>query len=86
MLFRAHADGRFELEGRTLRCAIGKTGAIAAKDKRERRREEPGGRLGPCAEVWYRPDVYHSRTSDRPARRDHPTAHREAETAKAHRG
>lgn len=57
MLFRAHADGRFELEGRTLRCAIGKTGAIAAKDKREGDGKSPAG-VWPMREVWYRPDVY----------------------------
>lgn len=57
MLFRAHADGRFELEGRTLRCAIGKAGAIAAKDKREGDGKSPLG-VWPIREVWYRPDVY----------------------------
>jgi L,D-peptidoglycan transpeptidase YkuD (ErfK/YbiS/YcfS/YnhG family) len=57
MLFRAHADGRFELNGRILRCAIGKTGAIAASDKREGDNKSPLGRWT-MREVWYRPDVY----------------------------
>jgi len=57
MLFRAHADGRFELEGRTLRCAIGKSGAIPAKDKREGDGKSPQG-VWPMRAVWYRPDVY----------------------------
>ena len=57
MLFRAHADGRFELDGRTLRCAIGKAGAIAAADKREGDNKSPLG-TWTMREVWYRPDVY----------------------------
>jgi L,D-peptidoglycan transpeptidase YkuD (ErfK/YbiS/YcfS/YnhG family) len=57
MLFRAHVDGHFELDGRTLRCAIGKTGAIAAADKREGDSKSPLG-TWPMREVWYRPDVY----------------------------
>lgn len=57
MLLRAHADGRFELDGRTLRCAIGKAGAIAAKNKREGDGKSPVG-VWPIREVWYRPDVY----------------------------
>jgi L,D-peptidoglycan transpeptidase YkuD (ErfK/YbiS/YcfS/YnhG family) len=57
MLFRAHADGRFELDGRILHCAIGKTGAIAAADKREGDGKSPLG-TWTMHEVWYRPDVY----------------------------
>ncbi|RRN62562.1 L,D-transpeptidase [Caulobacter sp. 602-1] len=57
MLFRAHADGRFELNGRTVRCAIGKAGAIAAADKREGDNKSPAG-TWVMREVWYRPDVY----------------------------
>ena len=57
MIFRAHADGRFELDGRTLRCAIGKAGAIAAPDKREGDNRSPLG-TWTMREVWYRPDVY----------------------------
>lgn len=57
MLFRAYADGRFELDGRVLRCAIGKAGAIAAADKREGDNKSPLGRWI-MREVRYRPDVY----------------------------
>jgi L,D-peptidoglycan transpeptidase YkuD (ErfK/YbiS/YcfS/YnhG family) len=57
MLFRAHTDGRFELDGRTLRCAIGKAGVIAAADKREGDNKSPLG-TWLMREVWYRPDVY----------------------------
>ena len=57
MPFRAHADGRFELDGRIVRCAIGKAGAIAAADKREGDNRSPLG-TWVMREVWYRPDVY----------------------------
>ncbi|MBO9546019.1 L,D-transpeptidase family protein [Caulobacter sp.] len=57
MLFRAHADGRFELDGRVLRCAIGKAGVIAGADKREGDNRSPLG-TWVMREVWYRPDVY----------------------------
>ncbi|MET3664228.1 L,D-transpeptidase family protein [Caulobacter sp. 1776] len=57
MLFRAHADGRFELEGRILRCAIGKAGVIAGGDKREGDNKSPLG-TWVLREVRYRPDVY----------------------------
>ncbi|WP_454761950.1 L,D-transpeptidase family protein [Caulobacter segnis] len=57
MLFRAHADGRFELDGRILRCAIGKAGVIAGADKREGDNKSPLG-TWTMREVWYRPDAY----------------------------
>ncbi len=57
MLFRAHADGRFELDGRVVRCAVGKAGAIAADEKREGDNKSPLG-VWAMREVWYRPDVY----------------------------
>jgi len=57
MLFRAHADGRFELDGRILRCAIGKAGVIPGADKREGDNKSPLG-TWTMREVWYRPDVY----------------------------
>lgn len=57
MLFRAHADGRFELNGTVLRCAIGKAGAISAAEKREGDGKSPAG-VWRMREVWYRPDVY----------------------------
>lgn len=57
MLFQAHADGRFEFQGRTLRCAVGKAGAIPAAHKREGDNKSPLG-VWALREVWYRPDVY----------------------------
>ena len=57
MLFRAHADGRFELDGRVVRCALGKAGVIAAAEKREGDNKSPLG-VWTMREVWYRPDVY----------------------------
>lgn len=57
MLFRAHADGRFELDGRMVRCAVGKAGAIAADEKREGDNQSPIG-VWAMRAVWYRPDVY----------------------------
>ncbi|ATC33623.1 hypothetical protein CA606_15490 [Caulobacter vibrioides] len=57
MLFRAHADGRFELDGRVVRCALGKAGVIAAAEKREGDNKSPLG-VWAMREVWYRPDVY----------------------------
>ncbi|OYX05277.1 MAG: hypothetical protein B7Z12_03960 [Caulobacter vibrioides] len=57
MLFRAHADGRFELDGHVVRCALGKAGVIAAAEKREGDNKSPLG-VWALREVWYRPDVY----------------------------
>lgn len=57
MLFRAHADGRFKLDGQTMRCAVGKAGAIHAREKREGDNRSPVG-VWIMREVWYRPDVY----------------------------
>jgi L,D-peptidoglycan transpeptidase YkuD (ErfK/YbiS/YcfS/YnhG family) len=57
MLFRAHADGRFELDGHVVRCALGKAGVIAAAEKREGDNKSPLG-VWAMREVWYRPDVY----------------------------
>ena len=33
-VFTAHADGRFDLDGRRVRCALGKGGVIDADDVR----------------------------------------------------
>lgn len=57
MIFRAHADGRIEVGDRTLRCALGKAGVIAAADKREGDNRSPLG-VWPIRSVLYRPDVY----------------------------
>ena len=35
MIFTAWSDGRFDLAGRMTRCALGRSGVIAAADKRE---------------------------------------------------
>lgn len=48
MILRAHPDGRFvygpdESALKTVRCALGKTGVIAAADKREGDRKSPLG-------------------------------------------
>ena len=57
MIFRAHADGRIELDDRVVRCALGKAGVIAAADKREGDNKSPLG-VWPIRQVFYRPDVY----------------------------
>jgi L,D-peptidoglycan transpeptidase YkuD (ErfK/YbiS/YcfS/YnhG family) len=57
MIFRAHADGQIDLGDRTVRCALGKTGVIAAADKREGDNKSPLGSW-PIRRVLYRPDVY----------------------------
>jgi L,D-peptidoglycan transpeptidase YkuD (ErfK/YbiS/YcfS/YnhG family) len=72
MSFRAHADGRFELDGRILRCAIGKAGVISSADKREGDNKSPLG-TWVMREVWYRPDVYpNGPTTTLPARATRP--------------
>lgn len=54
--FVAHADGWFELDGRRLRCALGRSGVRAAADKREGDGCSPLG-VWPIRKVLYRPDV-----------------------------
>jgi L,D-peptidoglycan transpeptidase YkuD (ErfK/YbiS/YcfS/YnhG family) len=54
-VFTAHADGRFDLDGRRVRCALGKGGVIDAGDKREGDGCTPLG-LWPIRRVLYRPD------------------------------
>ena len=54
--FVAHADGRFEFDGRRLRCALGRAGVKAAADKREGDGSSPAG-VWPIRKVLYRPDV-----------------------------
>jgi L,D-peptidoglycan transpeptidase YkuD (ErfK/YbiS/YcfS/YnhG family) len=55
MIFTAFSDGRFDLAGRTTRCALGKGGVIAAADKREGDGKSPLG-VWPIRRVLYRPD------------------------------
>lgn len=57
MIFRARSDGQIELNGRTVRCALGKAGVIAAADKREGDNRSPVG-VWAIREVLYRPDIY----------------------------
>ena len=53
--FTAHADGRFEGEGLSLRCALGRSGAKPAAGKREGDGASPIG-AWPVRRVFYRPD------------------------------
>lgn len=55
MIFTAHADGRFDMPGRTVRCVLGKGGVIAAADKREGDGASPLG-VWPIRRLLYRPD------------------------------
>jgi L,D-peptidoglycan transpeptidase YkuD (ErfK/YbiS/YcfS/YnhG family) len=57
MIFRAQPDGQIELNGRTVRCALGTAGVIAAADKREGDNRSPVG-VWMIRQVLYRPDVY----------------------------
>jgi L,D-peptidoglycan transpeptidase YkuD (ErfK/YbiS/YcfS/YnhG family) len=54
-VFTAFSDGRFELAGRSRRCALGRSGVIAAADKREGDGATPLGDW-PIRRVLYRPD------------------------------
>ncbi len=55
MIFTAYADGRFDLAGQAIRCAVGKAGVVAAADKREGDGASPAG-IWPLRELLYRPD------------------------------
>ncbi|MGI8840681.1 MAG: L,D-transpeptidase family protein [Caulobacteraceae bacterium] len=55
MIFTAHADGRLTLAGRTVRCALGRGGVVAAAAKREGDGASPAG-AWPLRRVLYRPD------------------------------
>lgn len=57
MIFRARPDGQIDVNGRTVRCALGKAGVIAAADKREGDNRSPVG-VWMIRQVLYRPDVY----------------------------
>jgi L,D-peptidoglycan transpeptidase YkuD (ErfK/YbiS/YcfS/YnhG family) len=54
--FVAHPDGRFEFGARTLRCAIGRKGVVAAAHKREGDGCSPVG-VWTIRKVLYRPDA-----------------------------
>lgn len=55
MIFTALSDGRFHLDGRLTRCALGKGGVIEAAAKREGDGKSPLG-VWPIRRVLYRPD------------------------------
>ena len=55
MIFTAYADGVFELDGRLVRCALGRNGVISASAKREGDGCSPCG-AWPLRRVLYRPD------------------------------
>ena len=54
-VFTAHANGTLELSGRTIRCALGRSGVVAAVVKREGDGATPLGEW-PIRRVLYRPD------------------------------
>jgi L,D-peptidoglycan transpeptidase YkuD (ErfK/YbiS/YcfS/YnhG family) len=60
--FVAHADGRFEFQGRALRCAVGRSGVVAARQKKEGDGASPIG-VWPIRKVLYRPDAGAPRTA-----------------------
>ena len=55
MIFTATADGWLDLEGRRVRCALGRTGVKPAAEKREGDLASPAG-VWPIRRVLYRPD------------------------------
>lgn len=55
MIFTAFSDGRFDLAGQKVCCALGKSGVIAADRKREGDGASPLG-VWPIRRVLYRPD------------------------------
>ena len=55
MIFAAYADGRFDLNGRWTRCALGPGGVTPAAAKREGDGKSPLGDW-PLRRVLYRPD------------------------------
>lgn len=55
MIFNADSKGRFAAGGQEMRCAIGRSGMIAAAEKREGDGASPLG-IWPIRYVLYRPD------------------------------
>lgn len=55
MIFTATADGWFDLGGRRVRCALGKSGVTPAAQKREGDLASPAG-VWPIRRLLYRPD------------------------------
>lgn len=54
-VFTAFADGRFDLDGRLTRCALGPAGVVAAEHKQEGDGATPVGRW-PLRRLLHRPD------------------------------
>ena len=67
MMFTAMSDGSFRLNGRLTRCALGKTGVIEAKLKREGDGKSPLG-VWTIRRVLYRPDKGEAPQTGLPAR------------------
>jgi L,D-peptidoglycan transpeptidase YkuD (ErfK/YbiS/YcfS/YnhG family) len=55
LIFTATADGWFDLDGRRVRCALGKSGVKPAAEKREGDLASPIG-VWPIRRLLYRPD------------------------------
>jgi len=55
MDFKAWPDGTLDLPDKTVRCALGRSGVVAAADKREGDGASPAG-TWPIRRVLYRPD------------------------------
>ena len=55
MIFTAWSDGRFDLGSQRTRCALGRSGVIAAREKREGDGATPLG-IWPIRRLLYRPD------------------------------
>lgn len=67
MMFSVSADGRLRLEGRELRCALGRAGVCPAADKQEGDGATPAG-LWPLRSLLWRPDRVPTPSSRLPAR------------------
>ena len=55
MIFSATSDGSLDIGGRSVRCALGRSGVLPAADKREGDGASPLG-VWPLRKVLYRPD------------------------------
>jgi L,D-peptidoglycan transpeptidase YkuD (ErfK/YbiS/YcfS/YnhG family) len=55
VIFSAHADGQFKLDGQSMRCVLGEGGVAAVGLKREGDMKTPAG-VWPLRRVLFRPD------------------------------
>lgn len=67
MIFNADSKGRFAAGSRQMPCAIGRSGMVAAADKREGDGASPIG-IWPIRQVLYRPDKGPAPTTALPVR------------------